>query len=56
MDYRDSGVNIEAGNTAVERIKPLVRTTFGPQVLSGLGSFAGFFELPQGYEQLLPSF
>ncbi len=51
MDYQQSGVNIEAGNQAVDRIKPLVQQTFSKQVLSGLGSFAGFFELPSGYQE-----
>ena len=51
MDYASSGVNIDAGNDAVDRIKPLVQSTFTPQVLTGLGQFASFVELPQGYQQ-----
>ena len=51
MDYASSGVNIDAGNDAVDRIKPLVQSTFTPQVLTGLGQFASFVELPQGYKQ-----
>jgi phosphoribosylformylglycinamidine cyclo-ligase len=51
MDYTSSGVNIDAGNEAVDRIKPLVAKTFSPQVLTGLGQFGSFFELPSGYHQ-----
>ncbi|MEE9345520.1 MAG: phosphoribosylformylglycinamidine cyclo-ligase [Methylococcales bacterium] len=49
MDYRTSGVDIEAGNTLVERIKPIVKQTRTPGVLGGIGGFGGLFELPQGY-------
>ena len=41
--YRQAGVNIEAGNEFVQRIKPLVRTTFRPEVLTDLGGFGGLF-------------
>ena len=51
MDYQSSGVNIDAGNAAVDAIKARVAATHTPGVLNGLGSFAGFFELPQGYDQ-----
>jgi phosphoribosylformylglycinamidine cyclo-ligase len=43
--YRDSGVDIEAGNRAVELIKPLAEATQGPQVLAGVGPFSGLFAL-----------
>ncbi len=43
--YRDAGVDIEAGDEAVDRIKPLVRATFTPGVLADIGAFGGFFEL-----------
>ena len=46
LSYRDAGVDIDAGNTLVERIKPLVRSTFRPGVLTGLGGFGALFELP----------
>ncbi len=49
MDYASSGVNIDAGNDAVERIKPMVQSTFTKHVLTGLGQFASFVELPSGY-------
>lgn len=45
IDYRQAGVDIEAGETAVERIKGLARSTFRPEVLQGLGGFAGLFAL-----------
>jgi phosphoribosylformylglycinamidine cyclo-ligase len=41
--YRDSGVDIDAGDEFVDRIKPLVRSTFRPEVLGGLGGFGGMF-------------
>jgi len=44
-DYKSSGVDIDAGNEAVNRIGPLVKTTFGPEVLTGLGSFGSMVEL-----------
>lgn len=46
MTYADAGVDIEAGNTLVERIKPLVAKTKRPGVLGGIGGFGGLFELP----------
>ena len=49
MDYQSAGVNIDAGNKAVELIKGFVKKTHTPNVLNGLGGFAGFFELPSGY-------
>lgn len=41
--YAQAGVNIDAGQRAVEMIKPAVRATYGPEVLSNLGSFGGLF-------------
>jgi phosphoribosylformylglycinamidine cyclo-ligase len=46
ISYRDAGVDIDAGNHLVERIKPMVQKTFRPGVLTGLGGFGGLFELP----------
>lgn len=46
MTYADAGVDIDAGNTLVERIKPLVARTRRPGVLGGIGGFGGLFELP----------
>ena len=45
MDYRQTGVDIDAGNETVRRIKRLARSTFTPGVLSEIGSFGGLFEL-----------
>lgn len=46
ISYRDAGVDIDAGNSLVEKIKPLVRATHRPGVISGLGGFGALFELP----------
>ncbi len=46
VSYRDAGVDIDAGNELVERIKPIVKETFGPGVITGLGGFGALFELP----------
>jgi phosphoribosylformylglycinamidine cyclo-ligase len=45
MDYRQSGVDIDAGNETVRRIRSLARGTFTPGVLSEIGSFGGLFSL-----------
>ncbi len=49
LSYRDAGVDIDAGNALVERIKPLVKATQRPEVLAGLGGFGGLFQLGQRY-------
>jgi phosphoribosylformylglycinamidine cyclo-ligase len=46
LSYRDAGVDIDAGNSLVERIKPAVARTRRPGVLGGLGGFGALFELP----------
>ena len=46
LSYRDAGVDIDAGDDLVERIKPLVRRTQRPECLGGIGGFGGLFELP----------
>jgi len=43
--YRDAGVDIQAGDEVVERIKPAVARTFRPEVIGGLGGFGGLFKL-----------
>src|SRR5512142_1120473 len=45
MDYKQSGVDIDAGNEVVRRIRRMARATFTPQVLSDIGSFGGLFGL-----------
>ncbi|MDD2791088.1 MAG: phosphoribosylformylglycinamidine cyclo-ligase [Sulfurimonas sp.] len=51
ISYKDAGVDIDAGNSFVENIKPLVKATAIPGVLGGIGSFAGAFELPKGFKE-----
>jgi len=51
MDYKQAGVDVEAGRQFVNRIKSLVNSTYRPEVLGGLGGFSGLFSLPKGYEE-----
>ena len=51
LTYRDAGVDIDAGNAVVERIKPLVRATMRPEVLGGVGLFGGLFDLAGRYRE-----
>ena len=46
LTYKDAGVDIDAGNSLVERIKPLVAKTRRKEVLAGLGGFGGLFAIP----------
>lgn len=46
LSYRDAGVDIDAGNRLVDRIKPHAKRTLRPGVLGGLGGFGALFELP----------
>jgi phosphoribosylformylglycinamidine cyclo-ligase len=48
ISYRDSGVDIDAGDALVERIKPLVKRAQRPEVLAGIGGFGALVELPAG--------
>jgi len=48
MDYKAAGVDIDAGNETVRRIRALAKGTFTPDVLSDIGSFGGLFRVPQG--------
>jgi len=50
VSYKEAGVNIDAGNELVNRIKPIVKKTFNENVIGGIGSFAGAFKLPKGYK------
>lgn len=52
LNYKDSGVDIAEGNALVENLKGLVKQTFNPNVLGGIGSFSGAFLLPNGYMSL----
>ena len=51
MTYRDAGVDIDAGNAVVERIKPLVKRSFRPEVMGGLGGFGALFDLSGKYKE-----
>jgi phosphoribosylformylglycinamidine cyclo-ligase len=53
LTYRDAGVDIDAGDSLVERIKPHVKRTMRPEVMTGLGGFAGLCALPTGYREPL---
>ncbi|MBD1922777.1 phosphoribosylformylglycinamidine cyclo-ligase [Microcoleus sp. FACHB-831] len=51
MDYREAGVDVEAGRAFVHKIRSLVQSTHRPEVLGGLGGFSGWFQLPTGYNE-----
>jgi phosphoribosylformylglycinamidine cyclo-ligase len=48
LTYRDAGVDIDAGDALVERIKPRVARTMRPEVLAGIGGFGSLVEIPAG--------
>jgi phosphoribosylformylglycinamidine cyclo-ligase len=51
MDYREAGVDVEAGRAFVDRIRDSVKRTYRSEVLGGLGGFSGLFQLPSGYQE-----
>jgi len=51
LSYKDAGVDIDAGNALVERIKHVAKKTTRPEVMGGLGGFGGLCEIPEGYKQ-----
>ena len=51
LSYRDAGVDIDAGDALVERIKPLARRTMREGVLAGIGGFGALFEVPKRYKE-----
>ena len=51
ISYKDAGVDIDAGDALVERIKPLARRTMRPEVLTGIGGFGALFEVPKRYKE-----
>ncbi|MFZ9676742.1 MAG: phosphoribosylformylglycinamidine cyclo-ligase [Quisquiliibacterium sp.] len=51
LSYKDAGVDIDAGDALVERIKPLARRTMRDGVLAGIGGFGALFEVPKRYRE-----
>ena len=51
MDYKQAGVDVEAGREFVNNIRNMVISTHRPEVLGGLGGFSGLFALPSGYKE-----
>jgi len=51
LTYRDAGVDIDAGNALVERIKSVSQATLRPEVLTGLGGFGALCAIPPGYAE-----
>ena len=51
LSYRDAGVDIDAGDALVERIKPFAKRTLRPEVLAGIGGFGALIELPKRYRE-----
>ncbi|MBZ0090688.1 MAG: phosphoribosylformylglycinamidine cyclo-ligase [Sulfuricellaceae bacterium] len=51
LTYRDAGVDIDAGDSLVERIKPAARRTLRPEVLAGIGGFGALFEISRKYRE-----
>ena len=51
LSYKDAGVDIDAGDALVERIKPLAKRTMRDGVLAGIGGFGALFEVPKRYQE-----
>jgi phosphoribosylformylglycinamidine cyclo-ligase len=51
LTYRDAGVDIDAGDSLVERIKPFAKRTMRPEVMAGIGGFGALFELSRKYRE-----
>lgn len=51
LSYKDAGVDIDAGDALVEKIKKVTQKTRRPEVLSGLGGFGALCEIPEGYKK-----
>lgn len=51
ISYKDAGVDIDAGNALVDRIKHVAKRTARPEVMGGLGGFGALCEIPAGYRQ-----
>src|SRR4030095_15772876 len=51
LSYRDAGVDIDAGDSLVEAIKPFAKRTMRPEVLAGIGGFGALCRIPEKYKQ-----
>src|SRR4051812_9546606 len=51
LSYRDAGVDIDAGDALVERIKPYAKRTMRPEVLAGIGGFGALFEVARRFRE-----
>ena len=51
MDYKDAGVDVEAGRSFVNQIRRDVESTNRAEVLGALGGFGGYFQMPSGYQE-----
>lgn len=51
MDYKEAGVDVEAGRAFVDRIRQDVQSTYRAEVIGGIGGFGGYFQMPSGYHQ-----
>ena len=51
ISYKDAGVDIDAGDALVERIKPLAKRTMRPEVLAGIGGFGALIEISKKYQE-----
>jgi len=51
LTYRDAGVDIDAGDALVDRIKPFAKRTMRPEVLAGIGGFGALFEISRKYRE-----
>lgn len=51
ISYKDAGVDIDAGDALVERIKPLAKRTMRPEVLAGIGGFGALIEISKKYKE-----
>jgi phosphoribosylformylglycinamidine cyclo-ligase len=51
LTYRDAGVDIDAGDALVDRIKPAAKRTMRPEVLAGIGGFGALFEISKKYRE-----
>ncbi len=51
LSYRDAGVDIDAGNALIDRIRPLAARTRRPELLAGIGGFGALLELPKRFRE-----